>query len=422
MIQEQLEYMYNLERFGIKFGLEVMEKLMAELGNPHTKFNSIHITGTNGKGSCAALLESALRANGLRTALYTSPHLFTFNERIQINGIRITDEELSAYIEQVKQATKRANVQPTFFEFTTAIAFAHFAQQSPDLAIIEVGMGGLLDATNVITPKVSVITNIDLDHTELLGSTRQQIAARKAGIIKQGVPVVTGEQDPSILQYLQTVCRERNTHLTVATQVGEVSVKQTSWRGQQVIINDQQYDLPLVGRHQINNLLVVVAVLNCIQQAGWSLTDQATKQGIARTIWRGRLEIVSEKPFIIVDGAHNPQSLAALHDFIIAPETKMPSHDVLVTALKEGKDADILLTKIAPKFQTVIVTEGSYEPMPAQKLAQQLAKYHNSIEVIPNPQQATRRAKELISSEGSLLVTGSLYMIPAALKVLQPDF
>ena len=211
MKQDPIEYLYSLQRFGIKLGLERMQKFMKLLSNPHTKFPSIHVTGTNGKGSVCAYLAKVLEEAGYKVGLYTSPHLVKFNERIQINGKQITDTKIAELVEYIK--TNVADAHTTFFEFTTALAFVYFAQENVDIAIIEVGLGGNLDATTVITPLVSVITNISLDHTKILGETNLQIAEKKAGVIKKKIPLVTGEKDPAVLKMFETKCQELATEV-----------------------------------------------------------------------------------------------------------------------------------------------------------------------------------------------------------------
>lgn len=426
MLEEQLNYMYRLERFGIKLGLFVMEDLLRELDNPHTTFRSIHITGTTGKGSVAAMLESVLRTYGYSTALYTSPHLFAFNERIRLNNKTITDQELSSLIDDIRAAAERAGVSPTFFEFTTALAFLYFARHQPDIAIIEVGMGGRLDATNVLTPLVSVITNIGLDHTFLLGQTKQDIAVNKAGIIKNGVPAVTGEADTEILEILRVHAHHKKSPLRHAlteiktTRIHSDRHSQTFLtlsvrKGLMSQINGLKCTLPLVGDHQRDNVATVLTVLDALGGIGLPVSAPAIQDGLAATAWPGRLEVISDEPFILVDGAHNPPSLQALISFITHPSIKPSSYDVLVLGVKKDKDLGLIKDKLAPLFRHIIATEGSYEPM----LAGQLARELNAGEAIPDAAAATRRGLDLIGPAGSLVITGSLYMIPSAMAYLR---
>lgn len=414
-LNQQLEYMYSLERFGMKLGLEVMEDLLRALDNPHTKFRSIHITGTTGKGSVAAMLESILRTYSYSTALYTSPHLFAFNERIRLNNQSITDQELSSLIDDVRAAAEHAGVSPTFFEFTTALAFLYFARHQPDIAIIEVGMGGRLDATNVITPLVSVITNIGLDHTFLLGPTKRDIAVNKAGIIKTGVPAVTGERDVAILEILRAAAENKKSPLRHALTELKTSLIHSNRHSQTLLIDGLECTLPLVGDHQRDNVATVLIVLDELSRLGLPVSASAIQAGLAATAWPGRLDVISDEPFILIDGAHNSPSLQALISFITHPSTKPDSYDVLVLGVKKDKDLGIIKDNLAPLFRHIIATEGSYEPMPAEKLSWEL----NAAEAIPDAAAATRRGLDLIGPTGSLVITGSLYMIPSALAYLR---
>lgn len=428
MLHKQLEYLYNLERYGIKLGLPVMKTLMAALGNPELTFKSVHITGTNGKGSTASLLESALRFSGVKTGRYTSPHLYRFNERIQVAGEAISDQQLAVYITQVRQVAAMCKVQPTFFEFTTAIAFLHFAQAGVELAVIEVGMGGLRDATNVIpAPLVAVITQIDLDHLDIIGPTKANIAQEKAGIIKPGTQVVTAEHDPEILQYIRGVSQANDATLyqiadCVQVQPVEATRHSQTFRAAVKVdgrASSGEYTIPLVGPHQLINAATVLVTLALLRKAGFSLAETNVAAGLAANSWEGRLEIVSEQPFILVDGAHNSGSLAVLHSFITDPATKMPSYDVLIVAMKQGKEQQILLEKIVPLFKQVIVTEGIYLPEPAVELAKKIQPYAPKVSVVPDAATATRQGLTLIGTRGAMLITGSLYMIPLALAHLK---
>ena len=410
--------MYGLSRYGIKPGLDVITSILTELDHPEDKFRSVHITGTNGKGSTAVLLESALRAGGLKTALYTSPHIYRFNERVKVAGQEISDQNLLRLIAQVKTAAAQAQVQPTFFEFTTAVAFTFFAQQQVELAVIEVGMGGLLDATNVIKPEVSVITNVGLDHTAILGETTRDIAQRKAGIIKERTPLVTAETDPTILQLFERAASAKHaTVYQVAEQLATEMIDQ-SWASQSFattgVISDG-FTIRLLGQHQVDNAATALLTLHLLRQQGIVVSRSAIKHGLLEAQWEGRLDLVSRQPFVLVDGAHNPDGIKALEKAI----TSMPRHDVLITGVKVEHDPTELSRRLAPLFDHVITTEGVYQPMPAQKLAQTLSQSHPSVEAIAKPRQATQQGLKLIGSAGAMLIAGSLYMIPEALAYLR---
>ncbi len=412
MLNDQLKWMYALERFGIKPGLEVMQNIMEVLGHPETKWPSVHITGTVGKGSTAALTACALQEAGYKVGLYTSPHLIRFNERIQINGQEISDEALADLIGEVRRTLEDYSIQATFFEFTTALAFLYFARQKVDIAVIEVGMGGRLDATNVIVPEVSVITRIGFDHEKFLGDTLLKIAQEKAGIIKRGVPVVTYEKKPDILHLLKTTAQQQSAQLYVVSEQLKTTFLEETLESERFQIGENIFTTPLLGRHQIENAATAYMALEVLRSKGWKISTEDMTQGFKHVRWPGRMQVISQKPLILVDGAHNPDGVAALSEFIKG----WSRYDVLVLAQKQGKKLDDMHRLIVPLFKQVIVTEGTYEPMPAADLASTIKAYTNgNIVIIPNSQDALRKARERLPYDGTMLVTGSLYMIGAAL-------
>jgi len=433
----ELNYLTQLERYQeIKPGLAVMIRMLAALDNPHHQLPTIHIAGTNGKGSTAAFLASVLTAAGCKTGLYTSPHLHHFNERVQVNGQPVTNQELISLIAKIRQATQQHQLEPTYFEFTTALAFLYLAQQQVDIAVIEVGLGGSLDATNVITPLVSVITNIGLDHTEWLGQTKQAIAARKAGIIKPHVPVITAETDPNILAYLKNIATPKNSQLYAVHEHLDATVTNHSLTNQTftpiqtpiqtpgVRINatsllDQEFSIPLLGKHQITNALTALLTLRHLKahpELSVSVKASAVKKGLAETHWPGRLDVVSQDPFILVDGAHNLESIAALSDFLSENLNLLPPLDVLVIGMKRDKNLQPIIDHLVPKFRQVIVTEGKYQPTPASQLAAQLGPV---AQAIPDIKQALTQAQQDLKPNHLMLITGSLYMIGDALTILR---
>lgn len=419
-VADELQYLYGLERFGIKLGLELMERLLGELGNPHRAFKSVHITGTNGKGSTASFIERGLYHAGFSVGLYTSPHLYRFNERVRVGGVELADEQLLEHIATVRATAARVGVQPTFFEFTTAIAFLEFARRAVDLAVVEVGMGGLLDATNVVTPAVAIITNVGLDHTPVIGATKPEIAVNKAGIIKPGCDVVTAETHPALLELFQKVCSGKGVRLYHVDQELHVKDRQASLTGQQFEVDGAfsgQLQIKLLGQHQVRNACTALLALLQLRERGWTITDEDIKQGLSQATWEGRLDIVSHQPFVLVDGAHNNDGIQSLATWL--DETSLPHPSVLVVAAKQDKNIDALLSLIVPRFQHVVVTEGSYEPRSAVQLALEIGKHHARVDAIPNIAAAIVRARELQSSDGMMLVTGSLYMVGDALALLR---
>lgn len=421
MIRQELEYMYGLQRFGVKPGLDAMERLMKALGYPERKFRSVHIAGTNGKGSTAAFLSSVLDVAGYTVGLYTSPHLVKFNERIRLNGVDISDEELAGLVALVRKATEAADIQATFFEFTTALAFVYFAQQHVDMAVIEVGMGGRLDATNVMTPLVSVITTIGLDHTEVLGDTLEKIAAEKAGIIKPGVPVVIGEKKPDVVAYLQQAAQAKGSPAVIVAEEMQVKDIDASLFRQKFAVEGSiqgQFEIHLLGRHQIDNALTALSTIAQLRGQRMDIPQAVIQKGMAAARWDGRMQVVSHQPLVIVDGAHNEDGMEALYEFI----KDFSKHSVLVVAQKRDKQLSLLHDKIVPLFNHVIATEGTYQPMKAETLAKELSRIHQHVGAIPDVAGAIDRARALLPADGFLLVSGSLYMVGGALEHLKRKF
>lgn len=422
-----LEYMYGLRRFGIKPGLKNISAVLAALNHPEQKFRSVHITGTNGKGSTAAMVASILQESGLKTGLYTSPHLFAFNERIKINGQNITDQKLVKYIELVRDAATRANTQLTFFEFATAVAFSYFAQETIDIAVVEVGMGGALDATNVINPEVAVITNVSLDHTEILGDTKEKIARDKAGVIKPGGAVITAEEDPGLINIFQEACAQQNAKLHIVQNEIQIKPLEETWHSQTFQACGAisgNYTVPLLGKHQLTNAATALLAAHILsrqiqnnkisQFLNFSISNNI-QQGLKNTHWPGRLQVVSQKPFILVDGAHNETGALALKEFA---EERQLKFDVLVLGLKQGKDAQKIIRIIAPLARHIITTEGAYQPLSAEELSGLIT----GSEAIKSVPAAVAQARAQAGEEGKILITGSLYMIPEAMKALAPAF
>ena len=370
-MDEILQYLYGLERFGIKLGLEVIEQLLNTLDNPHYQFKSIHVVGTCGKGSTAAFLAKILQEAGYNVGLYTSPHLVRFNERIQINRREISDQELIALTQEIKQELDI--LQPTFFEFTTALAFLYFARKKVDIAIIEAGMGAKLDATNVITPELTILTNVDFDHMAYLGTTLSQIAEDKAAAIKPNVPVVSMEKNKVMVDYFEKVCHERNTTLHHIKD-HNLHPLNSSLQGQEFRFDQQLFATTMIGRHQLDNASTAILAAIILQNR-WLITPEAIRRGIAATSWSGRLDILSRQPFIIIDGAHNVVEMTAIADFI----TTIPHRKALLLAIAKDKDIPALVRLIVPLFQQVIISQGNFKPAPTALIAREAKKYTAQI-------------------------------------------
>ncbi len=317
-LAESLSRLYNLHAFGIKFGLDMERALLQRLGNPDRNLNAIHVAGTNGKGSVCAMLESILRAAGLKTGLYTSPHLIRFNERIRVNGSCITDNELSDLIQKIDSIVQAVIREPdsreiTFFEFATAMAFEYFKRKKVDIAIIETGMGGRLDATNIVSPQLSVITGISLDHTAYLGKNIESITCEKCGIIKPGIPVVIGALPDKALQKVIHTAREQRARLIRADQTISIQRKGQNLDGQKIIIESGansygKLTLPLLGRKALENSAIATAAVEELADImSLEIQPLMIKKGLESVRWPARFHILSRKPLVIVDGAHNPE-------------------------------------------------------------------------------------------------------------------
>jgi dihydrofolate synthase / folylpolyglutamate synthase len=413
-MKDLLSYLYGLTRFGIKPGLGVITKLLHGLDNPHKKFKSIHVAGTNGKGSVAAMLSSVLQEAGYTTGLYTSPHMIRFNERIQINGQEITDKELLHHVQRIKETADALQVQPTFFEFTTALAFLHFAE-TVDVGVIEVGMGGRWDATNVITPEVSVITTIALDHVQYLGNTTVKIASEKAGIIKLGIPVIVGVHEENLIEVFRDVCAEKKSRLvevqkSITTKILNSNLSQQTFTTEGMI--SEKFSISLLGEHQVANAAMVLTTVATLRTLAWNISEDALQSGLQQAVWPGRLQIVCSAPLLMIDGAHNLAAVKALCKFLMT----LPQGDTLVLGVKKGKPIKDFARLLVPLFRKVIVTQGNFEPEDPLVLAEAVKPYCSEVCVEPDLQNAVELA---LTTQGRVLFTGSLYMIGDALGILK---
>lgn len=422
-----LQYLYALQSHGIKPGLGRTEVLLSGLGDPHHSFNVIHVAGTNGKGSTAAITASILSKQGYRVGLYSSPHLLDFSERIQINGAPIAHALVGDLTEMVRYvAERRLREPPTFFEATTAMAFTHFALTGVEIAVIEVGLGGRFDATNVVTPLATVITTIGLDHQQYLGNTVEAIAGEKAGIIKRGVPLITGRIEPEPLSVIQAVAtRYKAPSCSLGTDFsteGESS-SQFSYRGMSQFYTD--LTCPLVGRHQLDNAACALAALEVAQERGVTLSETSIREGLRTVCWPGRLEVVGFQPQIFLDGAHNPQAADVLVSYLTAQNVRggpAVGRLILIVGMMRDKDRIGVLSRLAgiPALGHVILTKAMH-PRAAEpeKLAEVVAGLAISHEIASSVQAALARARVLAKSEDTICITGSLAVVGEAKAIME---
>ncbi len=404
-----VNFLCRLQKVGIKFGLNRTENLLERLGNPHCRFRSIHIAGTNGKGSTAAMLSSILTNHGFRVGLYTSPHLVRFTERFRINDQEAPTDKIFKVFQDVMEVVS-GDEWPTFFEAVTAMAFHYFAQEGVDWAVIETGMGGRLDATNVIHPDVAVITNVAMDHQEFLGATLSAIAREKAGIVKEATPVVTAVRQPVVQSTLKTTCLKKRAPLFrygIHFRSRRNGPQRFHYHGLSHSWSD--LSLGLLGEHQYINASMALAALEILESHGAiPLDGKAVEAGLLSVRWPGRLEILETNPLVVLDGAHNPHGAESLRTALMSLFPYRRLH--LVMGIMGDKDIRGIFRRLLPLAETAIFTRPRYgraaDPENLRRLASPLIK---KIYVIPKPGDAIAQAKSLASPDDAICITGSLY-------------
>jgi dihydrofolate synthase / folylpolyglutamate synthase len=424
--ESSLSYLYGLQSHGIKPGLSRTITLLEALGDPHTAFQVFHVAGTNGKGSTAAMLASILSRQGYRVGLYTSPHLVNFTERIQVGQTPIPDERLLGLTVTIRQiAESRLRDSPTFFEAATAMAFAYFAELGVQFAVIEVGLGGRFDATNVVTPHVSVITTIGVDHQQYLGNTLEEIAREKAGIIKPGVPVIVGSLAQSPDAVIRHAAAERQASAfflgTDFGVVGEMPAR-FSYRG--LWRNYDDLACALDGRHQLDNAGCALAALEAARERGTVVTDDAIRDGLRAVRWPGRLELVGRAPDILLDGAHNPQAAEALAAYLTkrASGSLSSGRLILVIGMMRDKDHRAVLAHLAgvPGVSRIILTHAAH-PRAAEPeiLAHHATDLGLRFQTAATVGEAFAVARSIAGPADSICVTGSLLVVGEIKAILQ---
>jgi dihydrofolate synthase/folylpolyglutamate synthase len=413
-----LESMYGLRRFGIKLGLGTIKNTLAGLGNPQKKFRSIHVAGTNGKGSVASTLAAILKAAGYRVGLYTSPHLIRFNERIRINNRPIFNKNVVAAYNAIKGA-HHGKREPTFFEFATTMAFYEFGRQQVDWAVIETGMGGRLDATNAIMPELSIITNISLEHRQYLGDTLAAIALEKAGIIKRHKPVVTGIRQAATLEVVKETAHKRSAPLFVFGKdfkVRRLKAGRFDYRGMDLaLLNAQSV---LAGAHQIDNTALALAAVELLNRKKAVITQRHIRSGLADTHWPGRLEIVSRKPLIILDGAHNLMAARNLGRYLARNLGNRKL--TMVIGILDDKPYASMLKSMLGTCSRVILTQAKINRALDPSILYDLAKPAvKDATIIADVDRAVAHAVKTAAPDEAICVAGSLYVVGEAMQALQ---
>ncbi len=433
--QQALDYLYSfldyekepVHRSAEHYDLRRVYEVLSCLGDPHLKAKSVHIAGTKGKGSTSAMIASALTASGYKTALYTSPHLIDVRERFRIDGGMISEAQLLALTEEIKPAVDEVNRKATYgalttFEVLTALGFYYFMKEKVGLQVLEVGLGGRLDATNVIIPEVSVITSISFDHMEVLGDTLAKIAREKAGIIKEGGVVVTSPQRDEPAQVFSEICRERHAR---QVQVGH----DVNWQsfgsdlsGQQFIVKGRlgtyKLTIPLLGRHQLDNTATAVAALEVLIEKGYHISPDSIARGLAGVSWPGRLQILRRDPLLVVDGAHNVDSAYKLVQAL--REYFQFDKPILVMGVSFDKDIPGIVSELAPFFEKVVVTRSSHpRAMRVEALQAEFARHGVKAEVAGTVAEAIPMAFSIASPRDLVCVTGSLFVVGEAIEYMQ---
>ncbi|MCH3959071.1 MAG: bifunctional folylpolyglutamate synthase/dihydrofolate synthase [Selenomonas sp.] len=426
--EEALSYLEGLNSFGIKLGLSRITRLLELLDLPQERYRTIHVTGTNGKGSVSAMLAGILQRSGIHTGFYSSPHLVSYTERVRVDGQPIREDEFANCLSTIKvyvdQMVGEGEESPTQFEVLTALAFFYFAMHHVEYAVIEVGLGGLLDSTNVITPEVSVITNVTFEHADRCGGTLEGIAHHKAGIIKEGVPVVTAAKGRP-LEIIRQTAEEHNADIFVAGEDFGTAFINCDGRTQQLEFNsgligvaNEPYELHLLGCHQVVNSAVAVMAAQLIHNIDERVNENTIGEALKLVTWPARFERVDrDGQTVIIDGAHNPAGMMALRSSL---DQYFPAEQrVLLLGILKDKDIETMLDTLLRPNDTVIVTvphsERASDPM---ELAKKVAPHVQHVEAVPDNAEALERAMELANKEKLMIMAGSLYLVGGERQLL----
>lgn len=439
--EETMSYITNTAKFGINLGLSRTEKILELLGNPHKKIKTVHVAGTNGKGSTTAMINRILIDSGFKVGMYTSPYLEVFEERIQINGENISKDDLCQVVTEVAKAVDKVIElgydEPTEFEIITCAMFYHLAKEKVDFAVVEVGLGGTLDSTNVMQAfskeeaggvMASVIVSISLDHTQILGDTLEKIAYEKAGVIKNGVPVIMYPQEEEAEKVIEKVCKERGCKLikvsrSSAEYIEDNKIDKNSLTYTQRVrikTNDNVYDLQLalLGKHQILNCATAILAIEELIKQGVEIKKENIINALKEVKWIGRLEVMKNKPLVVIDGAHNIDGITKLKENVqqYFNYNKM----VLILGILADKEVEKMVATIVPLTDRVIaVTPNSYRAENAEELKNVIQKYNEKCDAVESYKEAYELARSYCQEDDILLISGSLYMIGDMRKIIR---
>lgn len=425
--EEAMKYISSIGKFGSNYGLKRTFRLLELLGNPDKKLKLIHVAGTNGKGSTTAMITKVLRGMGYKVGMYTSPYIEEFEERIQINGENIPKEKLVSLLVEVKEAVEKVIKEgydhPTQFEILTALMFLYFYREKVDYGVVEVGLGGALDSTNVLTPIVSVITSISYDHMNILGDTIEEIAEQKAGIIKEGIPVVVYPEEKNVQDVIVKKTEEMNSRIRLV-QKNSVKLlninRDDMYQEVQVstMKNDYKVKLPLLGAHQMLNLAVVLNTIEVIFEGqNEKLNVKLVEKSLEDVEWKGRLEVLNKKPLIVIDGAHNIDGIKSL-TYNVNKYFKYKNM-ILLLGILADKQVDEMIKEIVPFAEKVYaLTPHSDRAQLSQELKNKIVKYNKNVIAIESYEEAVSKAISEADEDDLILISGSLYMIGDMRKIL----
>jgi len=414
--QNSIAYLYGLQKFGIKFGLRKVSKLLARLGNPQGGLPCIHIAGTNGKGSTAAFISSILSKAGYRVGLYTSPHLISFTERIKINNREISKSDVIRLTSLLKEKSNAID-NITYFEIVTAMALLYFKEKKVDLSILEVGMGGRLDATNIVTPLLSVITNISKEHEFYLGNSLLKIANEKAGIIKKNSVLITGATQPKVLSLFKKRCRTKKTrYYQFGKDISYKLANHNCFHYYGLRNSLEGLNVGLLGEHQIKNAAIALASVEILRGKRYHIEDNAIYQGLSNVHWPGRLEVLKKSPIVVIDGAHNPAAMKNLKKVLFTEFNFRKL--ILVIGIMEDKDIRSMFKQIIPVAHKVILCEPNMDRAASTKIiAKRLQKWNVKYHQIKDVKEAVVYALSMAQPKDLICITGSLFTIGEARRI-----